>query len=44
MNKYKMEAAQELGFSLGHGKLTRKQAGQLGGRVVRKMVEAYENK
>jgi len=42
MNKYKMEAARELGITLGHGKLTRKQAGQIGGRVVQKMVKAYE--
>jgi hypothetical protein len=37
-----MEAAQELGFQLGTGRLTRKQAGQIGGRVVKKMVAAYE--
>ena len=44
MNKYKMEAAQELGIDLdGPGKLTRRQAGQIGGHVVRKMVAAYEN-
>ncbi|MDR0530727.1 MAG: alpha/beta-type small acid-soluble spore protein [Oscillospiraceae bacterium] len=42
LQKYKMEAAQELGFQLGTGRLTRKQAGQIGGRVVKKMVAAYE--
>jgi len=41
MNRYKMEAARELGITLGAGKLTRKQAGQIGGRVVRKMCNAY---
>jgi len=42
MQKYKMEAAQELGLTLGQGTLTRQQAGQIGGRVVKKMVAAYE--
>jgi len=42
MNKYRMEAAKELGYTPGQGKLTRKQAGQIGGRVVQKMVQAYE--
>jgi len=43
MQRYKMEAAQELGINLGgSGKLTRQQAGQIGGRVVKKMVAAYE--
>jgi len=43
MRQYKMEAAQELGINLdGSRKLTRQQAGQIGGRVVQKMVAAYE--
>jgi len=43
MRQYKMEAAQELGISLdGSQKLTRRQAGQIGGQVVKKMVAAYE--
>jgi len=43
MRQYKMEAAQELGINLnGSRKLTRQQAGQIGGRVVKKMVAAYE--
>jgi len=43
LNQYKMEAAQELGIDLdGERKLTRQQAGQIGGRVVKKMVAAYE--
>ena len=45
LNRYKMEAAKELGLSLdGSQKLSRQQAGQLGGRVVKKMVAAYERK
>ncbi|MDR2753548.1 MAG: alpha/beta-type small acid-soluble spore protein [Oscillospiraceae bacterium] len=44
LKQYKMEAAKELGISLNDGKkLTRQQAGQIGGRVVKKMVAAYEN-
>jgi len=42
LNKYKMEAARELGITLGQGKMSRQQAGQIGGRVVKKMVAAYE--
>ncbi|MDR2525474.1 MAG: alpha/beta-type small acid-soluble spore protein [Oscillospiraceae bacterium] len=45
LQKYKMEAAKELGIPLnGSKKLSRKQAGQIGGQVVRKMVRAYEKK
>jgi small acid-soluble spore protein D (minor alpha/beta-type SASP) len=42
LQQYKLEAARELGISLNNGTLTRKQAGQLGGQVVKKMVAAYE--
>ena len=46
MNKFKMEAATEVGVNLKqgyNGDLTSKQAGSVGGQMVRKMIEAYEN-
>ncbi len=46
MNKFKMEAANEVGVTLKqgyNGDLTSKQAGSVGGQMVKKMVEAYEN-
>lgn len=46
MNKFKMEAANEVGVNLKqgyNGDLTSKQAGSIGGQMVRKMIEAYEN-
>ena len=46
MNKFKMEAASEVGVNLKqgyNGDLTSKQAGSVGGQMVKKMVEAYEN-
>ena len=46
MNKFKMEAANEVGVSLKqgyNGDLTSKQAGSVGGQMVKKMIEAYEN-
>ena len=46
MNKFKMEAASEVGVTLKqgyNGDLTSKQAGSVGGQMVKKMVEAYEN-
>lgn len=45
--QFKTEAAQELGITLGegyNGDLTAKQAGSIGGRMVKKMIEDYENK
>ena len=45
LNKFKMEAAQEVGVSLKNGyngDLTSKQNGSVGGQMVKKMVEAYE--
>lgn len=47
MEKFKMEAASEVGVTLKHGyngDLTAKQAGSIGGQMVKKMVEDYENK
>ena len=46
MNRFKMEAASEVGVSLGkgyNGDLTSRQAGSIGGQMVKKMIEAYEN-
>ena len=46
MNKFKMEAASEVGVSLKqgyNGDLTSKQAGSIGGQMVKKMIQAYEN-
>ena len=46
MNRFKMEAANEVGVNLKqgyNGDLTSKQAGSVGGQMVRKMIPAYEN-
>ena len=46
MDQFKMEAASEVGVNLANGyngDLTAKQAGSIGGRMVKKMVESYEN-
>ena len=46
MNRFKMEAATEVGVNLKqgyNGDLTSKQAGSVGGQMVKKMIEAYEN-
>lgn len=46
MEQFKMEAANEVGVPLKqgyNGDLTAKQAGSIGGQMVKKMVEAYEN-
>ena len=46
MNQFKMEAANEVGVSLKqgyNGDLTSKQAGSVGGQMVKKMIESYEN-
>ena len=46
MEKFKMEAASEVGVNLKngyHGDLTSRQAGSVGGQMVKKMIEAYEN-
>ena len=45
MDKFKMEAASEVGVNLKqgyNGDLTSRQAGSIGGQMVKKMVEAYE--
>ena len=46
MNKFKMEAASEVGVNLKqgyNGHLTSKEAGSIGGQMVKKMIQAYEN-
>ena len=46
MNKFKMEAASEVGVNLKqgyNGDLTSKQAGSVGGQMDKKMIESYEN-
>ncbi len=47
MEKFKMEAANEVGVHLkadGNGHLTARQAGSIGGRMVKKMIESYKKK
>lgn len=44
--KFKMEAASEVGVSLNNGyngDLTSRQAGSIGGQMVKKMIQKYEN-
>ena len=46
LNRFKMEAANEVGVNLKqgyNGDLTAKQAGSIGGQMVKKMIETYEN-
>ena len=46
MNKFKMEAASEVGVNLKqgyNGDLTSREAGSVGGQMVKKMIEQYEN-
>ena len=46
LDKFKMEAASEVGVNLAqgyNGDLTARQAGSIGGQMVKKMIESYEN-
>ncbi len=46
LNRFKMEAANEVGVTLKqgyNGDLTSRQAGSVGGQMVKKMIEKYEN-
>ena len=46
LNKFKMEAAGEVGVNLKqgyNGDLTAKQVGSVGGQMVKKMIQSYEN-
>lgn len=45
LDKFKMEAAREVGVNLKqgyNGDLTSKQAGSIGGQMVKKMIKSYE--
>ena len=45
MDKFKMEAANEVGVNLKNGyngDLTSREAGSVGGQMVNKMIESYE--
>ena len=47
MDKFKMEAASEVGVNLKegyNGDLTSREAGSVGGQMVKKMIEAQEQK
>lgn len=46
LNKFKMEAAREVGVSLSdgyNGNLTSRENGSVGGQMVKKMVQSYES-
>lgn len=46
LDRFKMEAASEVGVNLNqgyNGDLTAKQAGSIGGQMVKKMIQQYEN-
>ena len=46
LEQFKMEAASEVGVTLNqgyNGDLTSRQAGSIGGQMVKKMIEKYEN-
>ena len=46
LDAFKMEAANEVGVTLKqgyNGDITARQAGSVGGQMVKKMVESYEN-
>ena len=45
LNRFKMEAAKDVGVTLKagyNGDLTSKQAGSIGGQMVKKMIQSYE--
>lgn len=46
LQRFKMEAANEVGVNLKqgyNGDITAKDAGSVGGQMVKKMIESYEN-
>ncbi len=46
LDRFKMEAASEVGINLNNsynGDITARQAGSIGGQMVKKMIEKYEN-
>ena len=47
LDQFKMEAANEVGVNLKkgyNGSLTTREAGSIGGQMVKKMIQSYENK
>ena len=45
LNKFKMESAREVGVSLKNGyngDITSREAGSIGGQMVKKMIQSYE--
>ncbi len=46
LDRFKVEASNEVGVTLNsgyNGNLTSKQAGSIGGQMVKKMIQSYEN-
>ena len=46
MEQFKMQAASEVGVNLNkgyNGDITARQAGSIGGQMVKKMIESYES-
>ena len=46
LEQFRMQAASEVGVNLNqgyNGDLTARQAGSVGGQMVKKMIESYEN-
>jgi len=46
MNRFKMETANEVGVTLKqgyNGDITAREAGSIGGQMVKKMIKAYED-
>ncbi|MBR2339866.1 MAG: alpha/beta-type small acid-soluble spore protein [Clostridia bacterium] len=46
LDQFKMQAASEVGVNLSNGyngDITARQAGSVGGQMVKKMIEKYEN-
>ena len=46
LDKFKMQAANEVGVNIKqgyNGDITARQAGSVGGQMVKKMIESYEN-
>ena len=46
MERFKMESASEMGVNLKqgyNGDLTAREAGSIGGQMVKKMIDAYKN-
>ena len=46
LDRFKMEAAEEVGVTLKpgyNGDLTSREAGSVGGQMVKKMIQSYEN-